>query len=65
MTLELDEAAIYKNRQKEDKTFVAFEIDFVPGARPFLLSRDLVFARPVGRNIAQPCFQVNSSSTSI
>ncbi|KAK9935758.1 hypothetical protein M0R45_022844 [Rubus argutus] len=55
VTLELDEAAIYKNGEKEDKTFVAFEIDSVPPKeRPYLLSRDLVFARPEDTNIAQP-----------
>ncbi|KAK9935759.1 hypothetical protein M0R45_022845 [Rubus argutus] len=55
VTLELDKAAIHKNRKKEDKTFVGFEIDSVsPKERPYLLSRDLVFARPVDKNIAQP-----------
>ncbi|KAM5566386.1 putative RNA helicase SDE3 [Rosa sericea] len=54
VTLALDESSIYKNREKEDKTFVAFELDSVPEERPFLLSRDLVFARPVGKSIAEP-----------
>ncbi|PRQ41434.1 putative RNA helicase SDE3, P-loop containing nucleoside triphosphate hydrolase [Rosa chinensis] len=66
VTLGLDESsiykirkkeAIYKNRKKEDKEdkiFVAFELDSVPEERPFLLSRDLVFARPVGNSTAEP-----------
>ena len=60
VTLELDETAVYKNRKKEDKTFVAFELDSVNlKERPWLLSRDLVFARPVDKSTAEP-FQVNS-----
>ncbi|KAM5566382.1 putative RNA helicase SDE3 [Rosa sericea] len=54
VTLKLNEAEIYKNQKKEDKAFVAFELDSVPQNRPFLLSRDLVFARPVGRSTAEP-----------
>ena len=38
----------HQNQKKENKIFVAFEIDSVPERRPFLLSRDFVFARPSG-----------------
>ncbi|KAJ0095045.1 hypothetical protein Patl1_16398 [Pistacia atlantica] len=54
VTLELHEAAIYKKSfkdkfdEKDDKVFVAFKIDSVPERRPFLLSRDFVYARPAG-----------------
>ncbi|PRQ54836.1 putative RNA helicase SDE3, P-loop containing nucleoside triphosphate hydrolase [Rosa chinensis] len=66
VTLALDESSIYKNRKKEalyknrkkedkeDKTFVAFELDRVPEKRPFLLSRDLVLARPVSNSTTEP-----------
>ncbi|KAH9771740.1 hypothetical protein KPL71_012803 [Citrus sinensis] len=60
VTLELHKAAIYdkslKNKnleesdEKDDKLFVAFEIDSVPERRPFLLSRDFVHARRSGSN---------------
>jgi len=56
--LELHEAEIYKrkgkynkknmNDEKDDKVFVAFEIDSIPERRPFLLSRDFVSVRPSG-----------------
>ncbi|XP_059447499.1 probable RNA helicase SDE3 [Corylus avellana] len=59
--LELQEAQIYKrsneyknynrNVEKDDKIFVVFEIDSVPEKRPFLLSRDLVYARPSGKTV--------------
>ncbi|KAL9420338.1 hypothetical protein AB3S75_038002 [Citrus x aurantiifolia] len=58
VTLELHKAAIYdkplKNKNLEesdeadDKLFVAFEIDSVPERRPFLLSRDFVYAQRSG-----------------
>lgn len=58
VSLELHEAEIIKrssrdnrsheNQKKENKIFVAFKIDSVPERRPFLLSRDFVFARPSG-----------------
>ncbi|KAK9275191.1 hypothetical protein L1049_022452 [Liquidambar formosana] len=61
VTLELHEAAIYRKSNKErylngsddkdDKTFVAFEMDSVPERRPFLLSRDFVFVQPCGRMV--------------
>ena len=68
VTLELHEAAVYKksdhrnksineNEEKDDKIFVAFKMDDIPERRPFLLSRDLVSARPTGSNI-EP-FQVS------
>ncbi|KAL9423335.1 hypothetical protein AB3S75_035429 [Citrus x aurantiifolia] len=60
VTLELHKAAIYdkslKNKnleesdEKDDKLYVAFEIDSVPERRPFLLSRDFVHARRSGSN---------------
>jgi helicase MOV-10 len=66
--LELHDAQIYKgsnkyknynrNVEKDDKIFVVFEIDSVPEKRPYLLSRDLVYARPSGKNVEpfQVCF---------
>ena len=67
VALELHEAAIYKKSnkyndlhgsvEKDDKIFVAFEIDSVPERRPFLLSRDMVHARPSGKKV-EP-FQVS------
>ncbi|PQQ12920.1 putative RNA helicase SDE3 [Prunus yedoensis var. nudiflora] len=53
VTLKLHEAAVYKNLEKEEKTFIEFEIDSVPENRPFLLSRDLVYVRPSGTNVDQ------------
>ena len=67
MTLELEKATVYKKKneyeysdgsdEKYDKIFVAFEIDSVPERRPFLLSRDMVHARPSGKKV-EP-FQVS------
>ncbi|GMY33327.1 putative helicase MOV-10 [Fagus crenata] len=61
VTLELEEAAILKKSnkdkyyngsgEKDDKTFVQFKIDSVPEKRPFLLSRDMVYARPSGKEV--------------
>ncbi|KAK4842238.1 hypothetical protein QYF36_018113 [Acer negundo] len=61
VTVELQEAEIYRkfsnkkhfheSDEKKDTLFAAFEIDSVPGRRPFLLSRDFVFAKPTGRKI--------------
>ncbi|PON68213.1 P-loop containing nucleoside triphosphate hydrolase [Parasponia andersonii] len=62
VTLDLHEAAVYKksdhrnkskneNEEKDDKIFVAFKMDAIPERRPFLLSRDLVYARPSGSNV--------------
>lgn len=58
VTLEVHKAAIYdeslKNKnlkeseERDDRLFVAFEIDSVPERRPFLLSRDFVHARRSG-----------------
>ncbi|KAF8389560.1 hypothetical protein HHK36_024076 [Tetracentron sinense] len=65
VTLELHEAVIYqksnkdknKNKNKnlierdhrDEKIFIAFEIDSICEKRPFLLSRDFVFVRPSGK----------------
>lgn len=58
VTLELGEATLYakslknKHLKKHDKKdvrfFVTFEIDYVPGKRPFLLSRDFGYAQCSG-----------------
>ncbi|KAI5348461.1 hypothetical protein L3X38_001348 [Prunus dulcis] len=53
VTLKLHEAAVYKYLEKEEKTFIEFEIDSVPEKRPFLLSRDIVYVRPSGTNVDQ------------
>ncbi|KAG5245337.1 RNA helicase [Salix suchowensis] len=59
ITLKLREAAIIKksgrneyfseSHEKDDKTFVEFEIDSCHERRPFLLSRDFALARPSGQ----------------
>lgn len=59
--LKLEVVSVYKrsgknrqtseNKEKEKKIFVAFEVDSVPERRPFLLSRDFVFAQPSGRKL--------------
>ncbi|XP_059633324.1 probable RNA helicase SDE3 isoform X1 [Cornus florida] len=61
VTLKLHAAAIYAKKgkykdlnkldEKDDKIFVAFEIDSIPERRPFLLSRDFASVRPSGRNV--------------
>ncbi|KAK1568255.1 hypothetical protein Q3G72_022293 [Acer saccharum] len=61
VTLELQEAEIYRkfsnkkhfheSDEKKVKLVAAFEIDSVPGRRPYLLSRDFVFAKPTGRKV--------------
>ncbi|KAG7979847.1 hypothetical protein I3843_05G151700 [Carya illinoinensis] len=61
VTLEFEDAAIYKestkyknlcgNLKKTNKKFVVFQIDSIPERRPFLLSRDMVYARPLGKEI--------------
>ncbi|XP_022743497.1 probable RNA helicase SDE3 [Durio zibethinus] len=61
VSLELHSASIYqksgrnkdsKARNKmDDKTFVVFEVDSIAERRPFLLSRDFVFAQPAGKKI--------------
>ena len=56
VTLELHEAEIHRKQKGEKKTFAVFEIDSIPERRPFLLSRDLVYARRLGSK-AEP-FQV-------
>ncbi|XP_011022270.1 PREDICTED: uncharacterized protein LOC105124103 [Populus euphratica] len=59
ITLKLKDAAIIKkhgrneyfsdSHEKDNKTFVEFEIDSCRERRPFLLSRDFAFARPSGQ----------------
>uniref|UniRef100_A0A6N2M997 Dihydroorotate dehydrogenase (quinone), mitochondrial n=1 Tax=Salix viminalis TaxID=40686 RepID=A0A6N2M997_SALVM len=59
ITLKLQDAAISKrygrkeyfseSHEKDDKTFVEFEIDSCRERRPFLLSRDFALARPSGQ----------------
>ncbi|XP_027099522.1 probable RNA helicase SDE3 [Coffea arabica] len=61
VNLELHEASIYARKGKhktleesdlkDEKTFVAFEIDKIPERRPFLLSRDFVSVQPCSRKI--------------
>ncbi|KAM7484849.1 hypothetical protein LguiA_000858 [Lonicera macranthoides] len=61
ISLQLHKAAIYgwksKNKhlnrsdKKDDKIFVAFEIDSVPERRLFLLSRDFASVRPSGTKV--------------
>ena len=55
VTLKPDKAVLLKSKkskysygsgEEDEKIFVAFEIDSVPEKRPFLLSRDMVYARP-------------------
>ncbi|KAK4841496.1 hypothetical protein QYF36_005446 [Acer negundo] len=52
--------------EKKDTLFAAFEISSVPEKRPFLLSRDFVFAKPTGRKV-DPfqgiLYRVKSSTT--
>ena len=61
MSLELHPASIYQksgrnkyseaSNKKDNKTFVVFKVDSVPMKRPFLLSRDFVFAQPSGKKV--------------
>ncbi|TXG56932.1 hypothetical protein EZV62_018245 [Acer yangbiense] len=61
VTVELQEVEIYRkfsnkkhfheSDEKKVKLVAAFEIDSVPERRPFLLSRDFVFAKPTGRKV--------------
>ncbi|KAK3222401.1 hypothetical protein Dsin_009426 [Dipteronia sinensis] len=61
VTVELQEAEIYRkfsnkkhfheSDEKKDTLFAAFKIDAIPEERPFLLSRDFVFAKPTGRKV--------------
>ena len=67
VTLELEKAAVFKksnknkyskgSNEKDDKIFVAFDIDRIHEKRPYLLSRDMVYARPSDRKV-EP-FQVS------
>ncbi|KAK1553202.1 hypothetical protein Q3G72_030787 [Acer saccharum] len=71
VTLELQEAEIYRkfsnkkhfheSDEKKVKLVAAFEIDSVPGRRPYLLSRDFVFAKPTGRTLIH--FRGNNAKT--
>ncbi|KAA8519458.1 hypothetical protein F0562_013714 [Nyssa sinensis] len=51
----IEERGKYKNSnkfdEKDEKIFVAFEIDSIPERRPFLLSRDFASVRPSGREV--------------
>ncbi|KAL4598243.1 hypothetical protein ACB092_11G047200, partial [Castanea dentata] len=61
VTLKMEKATVYKEKnehkysdgsdEKDDKIFVAFEIDSVPQRRPFLLSRDMVYAQPSDKEV--------------
>ena len=61
MSLELHPASIYQksgrnkyseaSNKKDNKTFVVFKVDSVPMKRPFLLSRDFVFAQPPDKKV--------------
>ncbi|KAM7272997.1 hypothetical protein ACFE04_027661 [Oxalis oulophora] len=61
VTLELEDAEIYKKKQmlrnheddKRTRIFVKFEIKYIPQERPFLLSRDFIFAQPLGSRKAK------------
>ncbi|XP_048140544.1 probable RNA helicase SDE3 [Rhodamnia argentea] len=57
VTLELHQLTIYKNVLDndfaEEKTFVKFKMESVHGRRPFLLSRDFVFAKPLDERDTQ------------
>ncbi|XP_031275529.1 probable RNA helicase SDE3 [Pistacia vera] len=63
VTLKFHKATIYNkppkneklkgNDEKQDKMFVAFEVDSVPERRPFLLARDFVYARRLGSTVKQ------------
>ncbi|OMO62423.1 putative helicase MOV-10/Armitage protein [Corchorus olitorius] len=59
--LELHPASVYQNlgrnkhsnanNKTDDKTFVVFKVDSLSEKRPFLLSRDFVFAQPLGKKV--------------
>ena len=61
VTLELEKAAVFKKSnknkyskgsdEKDDKIFVAFDIDRIREKRPYLLSRDMVYARPSDKKV--------------
>ncbi|ESR50866.1 hypothetical protein CICLE_v10033310mg, partial [Citrus x clementina] len=66
VTLELGEATLYKHDKKDVRFFVTFEIDSVPGKRPFLLSRDFVYAQCSGgisRKFQAKCLKRAHQST--
>ncbi|KAL0009157.1 hypothetical protein SO802_010659 [Lithocarpus litseifolius] len=61
VTLELEKAAVFKKSNKNkyskgsdekyDKIFVAFDVDRIREKRPYLLSRDMVYARPSDKKV--------------
>lgn len=61
VSLELHPASIYQksgqnkysnaSNEMDNKTFVVFKVDSLSKKRPFLLSRDFVFAQPSGKKI--------------
>ncbi|KAL4598253.1 hypothetical protein ACB092_11G048000 [Castanea dentata] len=61
VTLELEKAAVFKkskknkyskgSAEKADKIFVTFDIDRIREKRPYLLSRDMVNARPSDKKV--------------
>ncbi|XP_030441366.2 uncharacterized protein LOC115663505 [Syzygium oleosum] len=60
VTLELHQSIINKNigdndfsREKVCVTFVKFKMESIPERRPFLLSRDFVFAKPLNKKDTQ------------
>lgn len=59
VTLKLQKAPIIKGKPKKKvvKKLATFMMDSVPERRPFLISRDFVYARPSGRDV-QP-FEVS------
>lgn len=57
VTLKLQKAPIGKPKKKVVKKLATFMMDSVPERRPFLISRDFVYARPSGRDV-QP-FEVS------
>ncbi|KAI6669427.1 hypothetical protein NL676_004312 [Syzygium grande] len=60
VTLELEQSTVYKNARENDcfsekdcVTFVKFKMESIPERRPFLLSRDFVFAKPLYKKDTQ------------
>ncbi|XVF67016.1 hypothetical protein PTKIN_Ptkin10aG0086800 [Pterospermum kingtungense] len=61
VSVELHPASIYKNsggskyskasNKMDDKTFVVLKVDSLSKKRPFLLSREFVFAQPTGKEV--------------
>ncbi|XP_010031939.1 probable RNA helicase SDE3 [Eucalyptus grandis] len=60
VNLELHQLTVHKNvwdndfsREKDNVTFVKFKMESIPERRPFLLSRDFVYAEPLGKRGTQ------------